>query len=110
MKSYQKRSRVLTIANALVKQGWSFSAAQKRGWEVVRFQETIQKGEAIIRFFKEGKDIPEQRIATSINSTNYVSKNTDKKRNPLQVSYFELNSNQIKSFNVTRFDSFRAVA
>lgn len=110
MKSYQKRSRVLQIANALVRIGWSFSDAQKRGWQVVRFQEAIKTGEAVVRFFKFGDEIPQQRIATAITSANYVSKNTDKKRNPLQVSYFEVNSGSIKSFNASRLDSFRAVA
>ncbi len=108
--SYQKRSKVLTIANALVKKGWSFSAAQKHAWNVVRCICEMKKTEVVVRFYKEGQDVPEQRTATlSPAFFSYTSTSTkQRKQNPLQVSFFDTYKNSFRSFNVERFDSFKS--
>lgn len=113
MKSYQKRSKVLSIANALVKKGWSFSAAQKRGWEVVRCICQMKKDEVVLRYFSESEpEIPQQRTATlSPAFYSYASTATAKKKeNPLQVKYYDTFKNGFRSFNVERFDSFKSVS
>lgn len=108
-KSQSIRSQVMTLANYLKKQ-MSFSDALRQAWNVAKLQAWLKKGgEAVIRFFKDGKDVPEQRIAVAINSDNYQSKGSGRKRNPLQISYFEVNSHQIKSFNAARFYGFATV-
>jgi hypothetical protein len=100
------RSQVMTLANYL-KKTMTFSEALRQAWNVAKLQAWLKKGgEAVIRFFKEGSDIPEQRAAVAINADNYQVKGADRKRNPLQISYFELNSNKIKSFNAARFAGF----
>lgn len=110
MKSYQLRSKVLSLANNLKKEGMPFGKAQKKAWQVIRCQQAMLRGEVFIRFYKEGDDIPQQRIAVAVTNSNYVSKHTTRKKNPLQITYFEVNSGQIKSFNAARFYDFRAVA
>lgn len=112
MKTYQKRSKALQIANALVKKGgWSFSSAQKHAWEVVRAIEAMRKDEVVIRFNKEGQDVPEQRTATLCPIfINYTSTGTEpRKENPLQVKYFDTLKNAFRSFNAGRFVSYKEV-
>lgn len=111
MKTYQIRSKVMKMANALKNtEAMKFGEAQRVAWQVVRCQEAMKKGEVFVRFFKEGQDVPQQRIGVAVTSKNYVSKNTDRKRNPLQITYFEVNSGKIKSFSASRFYDYRAVA
>jgi hypothetical protein len=109
-KMYQLRSAVMTITNSLTKQGFSFGQAQRQAWKVVRAIEAMKSDEIVLRFYKDGDDIPQQRFAVAVTTANYKSKGTGRKRNPLQVSYFETTSGKVKSFNAGRFDSFRAVA
>lgn len=111
--TYQKRSKVLQIANALVKQGWAFGEAQKRGWEVVRFMVAIQQGKEVVLRFKKFRDpIPQQRIASAINSDNYERKEGARKykESPLQVKYFDHHRNAPRSFNAGRFVGFKMAA
>lgn len=112
MKSYQKRSKVLSIANALKKEGWAFSEAQKRAWQIVRCICEMKKNEVVLRYFKEGDEIPQQRAATLAPAyINYIPSTTAKarKENPLQVKYYDLGANGFRSFNAARFDSFKTV-
>lgn len=109
-KLYQLRSSVLTLANNLKKEGMSFGDAQRQAWKVIRCQQAMLGGEVFIRFCKEGDEIPQQRLAVAVTSSNYISKHTTRKRNPLQITYFEVNSGQVKSFNAARLYDFRAVA
>lgn len=110
MKMYQIRSQVLTIANNLKNSGWNFGDAQRQAWKIVRCQEAMRRGEVFIRFYKDGEDIPEQRLAVAVTSANYTAKGTSRAKNPLQITFFETTSGKVKSFNAARFDSFRAVA
>lgn len=115
MKKYkftnQVRSKAVSIANSLRAQGWSFGDALKQGWKVAKAVSEMQSGkELFIRFYKDGQDVPEQRLAVAVTSANYLAKGTGRKRNPLQITYFETTSQKVKSFNAGRFDSFRAVA
>lgn len=110
MFTYQKRSQALKIANSLRKQGWKFGDAQRRAWQVVRFMEAVRQGEVVLRFTKKGDDIPQQRIATAITSGNYKPKGIVKKKNPLQVVYFDHNRQAVRSFNAARFVGFKAAA
>lgn len=110
MKTRIKRQKALQIANALVAKGWSFSDGQKRGWEVVRAIEAMRKDEIMIRFCKEGEEIPEQRTAQSLKLAGYQPKGQTKKSNPLQICFFDTVKNQPRSFKVERFFGFVAAA
>lgn len=112
MKSYQKRARVMQIANALKKSGWNFGDAQRRGWKVVRCICEMKKDEVVVRFFTEGEtEIPQQRTATlSPAFFSYTASTTakPKKENPLQVKYYDTFKNGFRSFNVARFVSYKS--
>lgn len=108
MKTYQKRAKALQIANSLKKEGWNFSDAQKQGWKVVRAIEAMRQDEIVIRFNKEGEEVPEQRTATlSPAFFNYTSTGTKtRKENPLQIKFYDTLKNGFRSFNAGRFVSF----
>ena len=97
------------MAHALVQKGWSFSAAQKHSWNVVRCICEMKKDEVVLRFTKEGEEIPEQRTATlSPAFFSYTASTTAKPRksNPLQVKYFDTYKKGFRSFNAERFVGF----
>lgn len=107
MKKVNLRSEAMRLYNYIKKIITDNSEAMRKAWAVAKFQAALKDGkEAVIRFFKEGDEIPQQRVAVAINETNYQSKGSDRKRNPLQVSFFDLAKNAIRSFNATRFDGF----
>ena len=95
-------------ANSLKKEGWNFSDAQKQGWKVVRAIEAMRQDEIVIRFHKDGEEIPEQRTATlSPAFFNYTSTSTKaRKENPLQVKFWDTTKNAWRSFKAERFVSF----
>ncbi len=108
MKTYQKRSKVLAIANSLKKEGWNFSDAQRHAWNVVRAIEAMKQDEIVIRFTKEGEEIPQQRTAT-LSAAYFTYTNTStkaRKENPLQVRYWDTVKKGWRSFNAARFVSF----
>lgn len=110
MKTYQKRSKVLAIANSLKKEGWNFSDAQRHAWNVVRAIEAMKQDEIVIRFLKDGDEIPQQRTATlSPAYFSYTSTTTKtRKQNPLQVMFWDTVKNGWRSFNAARFVSFKS--
>lgn len=109
MKTLQKRSKALSIANSLKKQGWDFGKAQRHAWNVVRAIEAMKSDEIVIRFCKDGQEVPEQRTATlSPAFFNYTSTSTKtRKQNPLQVKFWDTLKNGWRSFNAGRFVSFK---
>lgn len=102
------QGKALSIANVLHNQGWSFSDALRQGWKVAKAWAAMQMDEVIIRFTKEGEEIPEQRTATlSPAFFTYTSTSTKtRKENPLQVKYWDTLKNGWRSFNAARFVSF----
>jgi uncharacterized protein YdaT len=111
MKSYQKRSRVLTIANALTKKGYSFGDAQRKAWEIVRCICEMKKSEVVVRFFTEGEtEIPQQRTASLAPAflpyTTTTTESKPRKKNPLQITFFDTTKNGFRSFTAERFVSF----
>lgn len=109
MKTYQKRAKALSIANSLRNQGWNFSDAQRHAWNVVRAIEAMKSDEVIIRFHKEGEEVPEQRTATlSPAFFTYTATGTHRRSNPLQITYFDTLKNGFRSFNAARFVSYKS--
>ena len=110
MKTYQKRAKALQIANSLKSQGWNFGDAQRQGWKVVRAIEAMKKDEVVLRFLKEGEEVPEQRTATlSPAFFSYTATSTKtRKENPLQVVFYDTLKNGFRSFNAGRFVSYKS--
>lgn len=108
IKTRQIRSKAMSIANVLRSQGWIFSDALRQGWKVAKAWSAMHEDEIIIRFLKDGEEIPEQRTATlSPAFFTYTSTNTrTKKENPLQVKFWDTCKNGWRSFNAARFVSF----
>ena len=103
------QSKAVSIANTLRNQGWSFSDALRQGWKVAKVWAAMQQDEVVIRFYKDGDDIPQQRTATlSPAFFNYTASTTAKakKSNPLQVKFWDTVKNGWRSFNAGRFMEF----
>lgn len=110
--TYQLRAKVLKLAHQLTKkEGFNFSDAQRRAWEVVRLQEALRQGkEVVLRFTKTGDDLPQQRIATAVSTENYTPKGSNRRPNPLQIIYFDHTRQSVRSFNAARFVGYRIAA
>ena len=104
------QSKAVSIANTLKAQGWNFSDALRQGWKVAKAWAAMQQDEVVIRFYKDGDDIPQQRTATlSPAFFNYTASTTAKakKQNHLQIKFWDTLKNSWRSFNAGRFDSFK---
>lgn len=102
------QGKALSIANVLRNQGWNFSDALRQGWKVAKAWAAMQVDEVVIRFNKEGEEVPEQRTATlapAYFSYNATSTKT-RKENPLQVRFWDTVKNGWRSFRADRFVSF----
>ena len=115
MKVYKSKSQVRTdamsIYNAIKSQYTNQGEAMRQAWKVAKAKQALKQGEVILTFTKKGEELPTVRFGTlSSEFISYQSKNTGRKKNPAQISYFEQTSNQFKSFIATNLIQFRAVA
>lgn len=95
-----KRSQVLTLAHGLVKEGYTFAAAQRKAWHIIRLKEIMQNN--VVRlFYKKANGESAERIATL--SAAYLPERKQRtgaprKRTSIKVTYWEVESNCFKSF------------
>lgn len=111
MKLRIQRSKVMTIVNALTKKGWPFGAAQSHAWKVVRCIVEMQKTEVVLSFLKEGATVPETRTASLapafVTYTSTTTASKPRKKNPLQIHFFDTTKNEFRSFTAERFVGFQ---
>jgi len=107
----QIRSRAFVLANSLyLKSNFDRSTALRMGWQISRLEAHLKNGgEAIIRFRKVGEEIPEQRHATGLEGR-FTSKGTGRHLNPLQIPFFDLTKNAVRSFRAENLFGWTAAA
>lgn len=97
------KKKVFQIANALVwEKGWNRSEATKHAWKIAKLHQAMKAG--AVEFTYEKSDGTQRPAKGTIDPTlfSYRKKSSGRKKNPLQVPYFDLEKNAWRSFSAYR--------
>ena len=86
--------------------------SQSESWTYAYFiadlKNELRNNVLFVRFQKTTGEVTERKATLRVEYINYESKGSTRKKNPLQIKYFETDSNCFKSFNVTRLKFYKA--
>jgi hypothetical protein len=96
-------STVNKYAHAIKKEtGCTWADAMRKAWQVAKLKNRLAKGETSFFFIKADGTERTAKGTTCSNLFNYESKGAERKENPLNVAYFDLEAGAFRSFNVLR--------
>ena len=75
---------------------------------IIQLKEAMRENVLIVQFQKANGKVTERKATLQVAHINYESKGSKIKQNPLQVKYYEKDSEKFKSFNITRLKFYKA--
>ena len=82
------RSKVLTLAHAIKKEGIAFGKAQRKAWVIIRLKAAMRAASVVFTFLKsDGTTRRAKGTLPAYTPSKTASK--PRKTNPLQIKYFD---------------------
>ena len=98
------RSQVFTLAHFIRTQFETFSQALKRAWKVIKLKLSLRTQSIVSFSFKKANGTVREAKGTLLPDliAKHVKGGSNRKKNPLQVKYYDLDKGAFRSFNILR--------
>ena len=110
IKKNKIRSEAMRLFNYLKKTATSNSEAMRQAWAVAKAETAMQTKICKITFKKVCGEVTTRFATLCRDFFKYESKGSTKKRNALQIAFYDLNAETFKSFIASNLVQFKVVA